>query len=45
MSAQGETTYGSKGKCFGFFIVFIILFILLWVFLINGNYNTLEPTK
>ncbi len=43
MSAQGETNYGSKGKCFGFFIVFIILFILLWVFLINGNYNSLEP--
>jgi hypothetical protein len=41
MSAQGETNYGSKGKCFGLFIVFIILFILLWVFMINGNQNSL----
>ncbi len=45
MSDQGATNYDSKGKCFAYFIIFIVLFILLWVFMINGNYNSLEPVK
>lgn len=44
-SSHNETNYGSKGKCFAYFIIFIILFIVLWVSLIHGNYNALPPAK
>lgn len=43
MSDQGTTNYGSKGKCFAYFVIFLALFLILWLFVIEGNFNALEP--
>jgi hypothetical protein len=43
--ADNSTNYGRKGTCFGYFMVFFILFIMTVVYVYNGNWNALPVSK
>jgi hypothetical protein len=43
--SNSANNYGKKGWCFGYFLIFIVLFIMLVVYVYNGNQNSLPLTK
>ena len=43
--ADNAPDYNKKGWCFGYFLIFIILFILLVAYILNGNYNSVPLAK
>jgi hypothetical protein len=42
MAGHSDTNYSSKGWCFGYFIIFLILLVLTIIYVYNGNWNALE---
>jgi hypothetical protein len=43
-SGHNDTNYNSKGKCFGYFMLFFILFIMLLIYVYNSNGNGLDTS-
>ena len=41
-SGHNDTNYNSKGRCFGYFMLGFILFVLLLIYIYNANGNGLE---
>jgi hypothetical protein len=43
--AGNDLNYGKKGWCFGYFLIFLILFVLLVVYIYNSNMNQVPTLK
>lgn len=42
---SSDKNYSKQGKCFGQFALFVILFIILVVYIYQGNYNSVPLPK
>lgn len=43
--ADNDLNYGKKGWCFGYFLIFLLLFVLLVTYILNGNMNQVPVVK
>jgi ABC-type multidrug transport system permease subunit len=43
--AGNDLNYGKKGWCFGYFLIFFLLFMLLVVYVYNSNMNEVPLVK
>ena len=43
--AGNDLNYGKKGWCFGYFLIFLLLFVILVAYVISGNMNSVPDIK